>query len=232
MSGCSSAFDVRCSGEPGDSIGQDRRLNVSIDPFLVSLIVTLLRRVRVGYNSDNLSILRVTVVSEMAMSRLDLIIEQLSIARLQTESLLDGITSQDWFRQPTEGVTHVAWQVGHLAYAEYHLLMERRRGQRPEDEELIPARFRSLFQRCSLPDPDSSKYPSPEAIRHLFDEVHRHAIEELRSLPDEHLDEPTEPAHPRFKTKFGAIQFCPLHEMLHAGQIGLLRRLLGMKPIR
>jgi len=232
MSGCSSAFDVRCSGEPGDSIGQDRRLNVSIDPFLGSLIVTLLRRVRLGYNSDNLSILRVTVVSEMAMSRLDLIIEQLSIARLQTESLLDGITSQDWFRQPTEGVTHVAWQVGHLAYAEYYLLMERRRGQRPEDEELIPARFRSLFQRGSLPDPDSSKYPSPEAIRHLFDEVHRHAIEELRSLPDEHLDEPTEPAHPRFKTKFGAIQFCPLHEMLHAGQIGLLRRLLGMKPIR
>ena len=166
------------------------------------------------------------------MSRLDLIIEQLSIARLQTESLLDSITSEDWFRQPTEGVTHVAWQIGHLASAEYHLLMERRRGRRPEDEELIPARFRSLFQRGSSPDPDSSKYPSPEAIRHVFDEVHRHAIEELRSLPDEHLDKPTEPAHPRFKTKFGAIQFCPLHEMLHAGQIGLLRRLLGMKPIR
>src|SRR5271157_4616314 len=135
------------SVEPGDSIKQDRRLNVSVDPFLVSIIVTLLRRVRVGYNSDNLSILSVTVVSEMAMSRLDLIIEQLGIARLQTESLLDGITPEDWFQQPTEGVTHVAWQVGHLASAEYHLLMERRRGRRPEDEELIPARFRSLFQR-------------------------------------------------------------------------------------
>ena len=213
-------------------MGQDRRLKVSIDPFLVSIIVALWWGVRVGYNSENLCILSVTVVSEMAMSRLDLIIEQLSIARLQTESLLDSITSEDWFRQPTEGVTHVAWQVGHLASAEYHLLMERRRGRRPEDEELIPARFRSLFQRGSSPDPDSSKYPSPEAIRHVFDEVHRHAIEELQRQSDEGLDEPTEPAHPRFKTKFGAIQFCPLHEMLHAGQIGLLRRLLGMKPIR
>ncbi len=194
--------------------------------------MSLLWRVRVDYNPENLSILRVTVVSEMAMSRLDFIIEQLGIARLHTESLLDSITSEDWFRQPSEGVTHVAWQVGHLAYAEHLLLMERRRGQRPEDEKLIPARFRTLFQRSSSPDPDSWKYPSPEAIRHVFDEVHRHAIEELRGLPDEHLDEPTEPAHPRFKTKFGAIQFCPLHEMLHAGQIGLLRRLLGMKPIR
>ena len=162
-------------------MGQDRRLKVSIDPFLVSIIVALWWGVRVGYNSENLCILSVTVVSEMAMSRLDLIIEQLSIARLQTESLLDSITSEDWFRQPTEGVTHVAWQVGHLASAEYHLLMERRRGRRPEDEELIPARFRSLFQRGSSPDPDSSKYPSPEAIRHVFDEVHRHAIEELRT---------------------------------------------------
>ena len=66
----------------------------------------------------------------------------------------------------------------------------------------------------------------------MFDEVHRHVIEELRRLPDEGLDEPIESAHPRFKTKFEAIQFCPLHEMLHDGQIGLLRRLLGMKPIR
>ncbi len=166
------------------------------------------------------------------MSRLDLIIEQLCTARLHTESLLDGITSEDWFRQPTEGVTHVAWQVGHLAYAEHLLLMERRRGLRPGDEELISPRFRSLFQRGSSPGLDSSEYPSPEAIRQVFDKVHRNAIEELRGLPDEHLDVPTEPAHPRFKTKFEAIRFCPLHEMLHAGQIGLLRRLLGMKPIR
>ncbi len=166
------------------------------------------------------------------MSRLEFIIEQLCTARLHTESLLNGITSEDWFRQPTEGVTHVAWQVGHLAYAKHLLLMERRRGLRPEDEELIPARFRSLFQRGSSPGPDSSEYPSPEVIRDVFDEVHRRGIEELRSLPDEGLDVPTEPAHPRFKTKFEAMQFCPLHEMLHAGQIGLLRRLLGMKPIR
>ena len=42
------------------------------------------------------------------MSRLDLIIEQIRTARLHTESLLNGITPEDWFRQPTEGVTHVA----------------------------------------------------------------------------------------------------------------------------
>jgi len=166
------------------------------------------------------------------MSRLDLVIEQIATARRHTEGLIEGLAPADWFRQPAEGVTHVAWQVGHLAYAEHLLLMERRRGQRPQDEELIPARFRALFERGASPVPEASNYPGPEAIRHVFHEVHRQAIAELRRDPDERLDEPTEPAHPRFQTKFGAIQYCPLHEMLHAGQIGLLRRLLGMKPIR
>jgi len=81
------------------------------------------------------------------MPRLDLIIEQISMARLHTESLLDGITSEDWFRQPSEGVTHVAWQVGHLASADYHLLMERRSATRGREVDSgtiplpVPTRF-------------------------------------------------------------------------------------------
>jgi hypothetical protein len=35
-----------------------------------------------------------------------------------------------------------------------------------------------------------------------------------------------------YPTKLGALLFCPLHEMIHAGQIGLLRRLMGKPPIR
>jgi hypothetical protein len=166
------------------------------------------------------------------MPRLDLVIETIRIARQHTEGLLDAIPPDEWFRQPAEGVTHVAWQVGHLAYAEYFLLMGLRRGQRPEGEALIPAGFHTLFRRGSLPDPDPSVYPDQPTIRRVFDEVHRRVIEELRGQPDEGLDEPTVPPHSRFRTKFGAIQFCPLHEMLHAGRIGLLRRLLGMTPIR
>jgi hypothetical protein len=35
-----------------------------------------------------------------------------------------------------------------------------------------------------------------------------------------------------FATKFGGLLFCSHHEMLHAGQIGLLRRLIGKAPVR
>jgi hypothetical protein len=33
-------------------------------------------------------------------------------------------------------------------------------------------------------------------------------------------------------TRLGALLFSSHHEMLHAGQIGVLRRLLGKAPVR
>jgi hypothetical protein len=35
-----------------------------------------------------------------------------------------------------------------------------------------------------------------------------------------------------FKTKYEAIRFCAQHEMIHVGQIALLRRLLGYEALR
>ena len=133
---------------------------------------------------------------------------------------------------PREGVTHIAWQVGHIAVAEYYLTLQRIRGKRPEDGELIPEELMGLFGKGSIPQADASAYPSPDDIRQMFDRVHLRAVEEVGSLQDGILDEATDPPHPMFSTKLGALSFCPQHEMLHAGQIGLLRRLSGNEPLR
>jgi hypothetical protein len=87
------------------------------------------------------------------MSRLKLAIEQIVFARNYTVWLLDHTQTADWFRQPAEGVTHIAWQVGHLAMAEYRLAVERIRGPRREDAELISDGFLRLFGRDSSPIP-------------------------------------------------------------------------------
>ncbi|HLN31228.1 MAG TPA: DinB family protein [Gemmataceae bacterium] len=166
------------------------------------------------------------------MTRLDLAVSQLSRARKYTFRLLENIDPALWFQQPAGGVTHIAWQVGHLANAEYRLCLERIRGRRPEDELLIPVTFTSRFARESVPDPDSAANPSPEEIRATLERVHKQVFQELRSLSDEELDsEPLPPRHPLFDTKLGAILWCAQHEMLHAGQIGLLRRLCGLAPL-
>jgi hypothetical protein len=57
-------------------------------------------------------------------------------------------------------------------------------------------------------------------------------MEFMRTAPPELLIEPTEMPYAAFPIKLGAFLFCPLHESIHAGQIGLLRRAHGLAPIR
>jgi hypothetical protein len=145
--------------------------------------------------------------------------------------LLDTLEPAEWFKQPTEGVCHLAWQVGHLATAEYSLALDRVRGPRREDEELIPADFRRRFGGGSTPEPDPLQNPDPSRIRAVLDAVHARTLADLKSIRDDELDQPTVRPHRVFNTKLGALTWCSQHELIHAGQIGLLRRLLGHPPL-
>jgi uncharacterized damage-inducible protein DinB len=165
------------------------------------------------------------------MSDLQIALEQISFARQYTLRLLDTIDPAQWFRQPSEGVSHIAWQVGHLATAEYWLALERIRGRRPEDEGLIPDAFKKPFGRTSVPQADPSKYPSPAEIRAVFDRVHEQTLRELPDTPEEVLAQPPVRPHDLAKTKRASLFWCAQHELVHAGQIGLLRRLLGYPPV-
>ena len=165
------------------------------------------------------------------MTEIDLIVSQIGAARRYTEGVLGDIDESDWFRMPAGGVTHVAWQVGHLAYAEYRTALERIRGVAADDAELIPEAFQRLFGRESVPDPDPSHAPAPAEIRAVFDRVHRRALAELSGLSDADLDGPLPSPHPQARNRREMLLWCVRHEMLHAGQIGLLRRLLGNAPL-
>src|SRR6516165_6316622 len=92
------------------------------------------------------------------MARLELAVEQIVFARNYTIELLDQTPVAEWFRQPPGGVSHVGWQVGHLASAEYRMVLWRIRGAQPQDCELISEAHRGLFGYESVPDPDPAKY--------------------------------------------------------------------------
>jgi hypothetical protein len=165
------------------------------------------------------------------MSEIEWITAQLRSARRYTEGLLEAVDESDWFRMPAGGVTHIAWQVGHLAYAEYRLALERIRGVAVDDAELIPESFWRLFGRETTPDPDPSHSPAPAELRAVFDRVHRRALAELAGLSDADLDVPLPAPHRLARDRREILLWCGQHEMLHAGQIGLLRRLLGRPPL-
>src|SRR6202795_3762718 len=113
------------------------------------------------------------------MSRLQLAIEQIGFARNYTIGLLDQTPADEWFRQPPGGVSHVAWQVGHLAFAEYRLALGRIRGQEPSDEGLFSQKFVRLFGANSVPYVYPAKYLAPAEIRTVLDKVHEQALREL-----------------------------------------------------
>lgn len=61
---------------------------------------------------------------------LDFAIRQIEAARRDTLAFLKDVDPADWFRQPFEGANHLAWQVGHLAIAEYGFTMGEVLGRR------------------------------------------------------------------------------------------------------
>ena len=162
-----------------------------------------------------------------AMQMMQGAVGQLRFARRYTLELLEATPPDRWFEIPTGLPTNIAWQIGHLAVSQYGLLMFRIRGRRPEDLELIPGRFRKAYSRQSTPSADPSTQLSADQLLGRMNEVFDQAMSELDGVTPDVLLEPVDMPYAAFPIKLGAILFCPLHEHIHAGQIGLLRRALG-----
>src|SRR6476646_3743746 len=128
------------------------------------------------------------------MSRLQLAVEQIVFARHYTIGLLDQTPTTEWYRQPPGGVSHVAWQVGHIAFSEYRLALWRIREERPGDAALFSPDFKRLFGADSVPQSDST-FP-PAELRAALDRVHRQVLGELPGLDDAELDQPVPHPHP------------------------------------
>lgn len=126
------------------------------------------------------------------MDRISSLVNDVETARRYTNTILNAVDPADWFRQPTEGLTHVAWQVGHLAVAQYRLALFLIRGHRPEDERLISEEFMKHFQPGSVPDPVPHHNPPVEEIRDVFDRVHAQTITETQKRSADGLQDSSE----------------------------------------
>ncbi len=111
------------------------------------------------------------------------------------------------------------------------LALLRQRGRQPLDRELMPKLFMRAFAKDSTPagSPDGA-VPVAE-IQDVFDRVHCQVLKELETYPLEQLGEDVEPPYVGQPTRLGALLMSAHHEMLHAGQIGMMRRLLGLAPL-
>ncbi|MFO0841275.1 MAG: DinB family protein [Gemmataceae bacterium] len=158
------------------------------------------------------------------------LLDQIRFTHGYTLRLLEATPRDDWGRVPPAGVSHVAWQVGHLAMAGYRLALERVRGHLPGDDLLIGEEFLNRFGRDSVPDPAPVPEPADELLL-TYQSVHLRIQQEIAALAPEELNQPLLRPHAICKTKGDCLAWCAQHEMLHAGQVGLLRRQLGHRPL-
>ncbi|MCY2983056.1 MAG: DinB family protein [Planctomycetota bacterium] len=169
---------------------------------------------------------------ESVLAMRDSVLGQVDFARRYTLGLLENVPEEFWSVVPTGGSSHISWQVGHLAVSQYGLMLFRQRGRAEGDLELMPGWLRKRFGRGSVPPTDPSDIPSKAALLECLDKIHTASMAALPNFTAEQLMEPTEMPYAVHPIKLGALLFCPLHESIHSGQIGALRRMHGLAPVR
>ena len=162
----------------------------------------------------------------------DAALGQIRFTREYLLGLLEGVTADMWHTIPPGATSHIAWQVGHLAVAQYGLMLFRQRGRAEGDIELMPGWLRKNFGKGTLPSTKAEFSPARDEMLTILDKIHSRSMDEAARYEASSLGEPADMPYAVFPLKLGALLFAPLHESIHIGQIGVLRRMLGLAPVR
>lgn len=158
----------------------------------------------------------------------EILADQLEGTRDWTRRLLADIAGDEWAFQPQPGLAHPLWICGHLAFAENGLIHVRCAG-----ESQIEDAFTAHFKMGSAPSAlGEQKFPSPEEVMRVMEDVHTKALAVVQAMTPTELAESAGAAHPHFDDKLGAVSHCMRHEAFHAGQLALIRRLMGKPALR
>ena len=132
---------------------------------------------------------------------------------------IEGLTAEEWVRQPNEHSNHMLWIVGHLVWARGAVL-----GLLGRPWECAWA---AKFAR-GLKLGDASEYPLPEELTKAHAEVAARLKEALEAATDERLAAPAVERIPKAdETLAGTITFLANHDCYHVGQAAYLRKWMG-----
>jgi uncharacterized damage-inducible protein DinB len=130
----------------------------------------------------------------------------------------------DLLVRPVPGANHTAWQLGHLINSECGMIKAIGGGTE------VPAGFGD--QHGSKNASSDSGFLTKKEYLDLFNKVRQTSLDTLAKLPDADLDKPNPHAGTaKMAATIGDLfQLIANHEMMHAGQVAVVRRKLG-KPV-
>ncbi|QDT56614.1 DinB superfamily protein [Caulifigura coniformis] len=149
----------------------------------------------------------------------------LETSRRMLHMFVDDLTPEQRLYRICPDANCVDWLVGHLILTEqrFHALFEAKSPALPEG-------FDTLFARDDVAT-RRSEYGDTSGLMKLFDENRNITIERVSEFTQEELIVPLSKPHPRFSTLGEAAIFCSIHITMHAGQMSMIRRMLGKPPV-
>jgi len=168
------------------------------------------------------------------MKTAELLARQLDDTRDWTLKLIADLKGDDWTFQPAPGMAHSLWLCGHLACSESLLVFVRCLGK----PALVESAFADHFAiGGAVKSTKEHNYPSIETVLSTMRLVQAETVKAIREMSDALLAEPAfagdgKSPHPHYRDKAGAVAHCSRHEAFHAGQIAMIRRLLGKLFLR
>ncbi len=167
------------------------------------------------------------------MNRIDFLKDQSTSTRKITKDLLSDIPDDLWYTIPDVINTNIAWQVGHLTISQFFNGISVIVGFNKGAAEAFPIRkYSEQFTPGMTPDVVWELKPSPSEFMENLNKLNEVALSVLDTLKEIDLDAPLEPTkfpHPLATTKWESLTWNFRHESWHAGQISMIKRVLG-KP--
>jgi hypothetical protein len=148
----------------------------------------------------------------------------LETARFVTTTYLSDLSDEDLLVRPVPGAHHIAWQLGHLLYSECTMIEGVRAGVAPQ----LPPRFAEHHSKEGGNEDAKEYFLSKVEYLTLMASVREATRSLLPQFTAEQLDAPGPEAMRSYAPTIGSVfLMIGSHEIMHSGQIAVVRRKLG-----
>lgn len=160
------------------------------------------------------------------MKFFDTVQELLGTSRFVLSSYISDMTDADILVRPVPTAHHAAWQLGHLLASEYKMMEGVSPGSSPALSETFLARHSKDGGFAS-----DSEFLGVEEYRKLMAAQREATLAVALQLSDERLGQPAPEFMRSYAPRVSSV-FLTIggHELMHAGQLAVIRRALG-KPV-
>ncbi|MGD1844919.1 MAG: DinB family protein [Salibacteraceae bacterium] len=166
--------------------------------------------------------------------KIDFIQSQIRSSDRWIDYVLSDLKPEEW-ELVTAVNSSINWQIGHLILSKYfHGVMS----IFPAEHEIhVPFRahfpLQELQKHYFIKSNPGADWPDRFSTEHLKEDramMTQMVSDAVQKLPEAELDQHTSTPNPAAKNKFGALTFVFKHQMWHAGQMAMIKRILRNGP--